>query len=293
MHPLPLVEHSDDAVIAMLKGGEFAFIVLGSARWHSSIALAELRQIVGEHALPPVVFVDSEDYYQMRWDFVREFKPKIYFKRTLVTDGSPRSDIEGNVTRIPIRPLCFASVWNLDWVPWQERTLDLFCVFGATQVLRGKVKNLVAEVAKESPGCRTLMEVGHPLGYPGYLDALRHSKIVVDHQRMGTDTLRLWEALSAGACVVSDFNLKPHPPLVPGTHYHQYENDMSVAGDAQKLDRLRDILHGLLRDDARTKATAEQGYALVRTQHSAVDHACYFLRESIAATGRKIEGLTL
>ena len=291
MPPQPTYPWKYETIVDLLQKGEIPLVVMGAVRWHSSIAWCELREALANGPFPPLVLLDNEDYYQLRWDFVHEYRPLVMFKRTLVLEGNPRSDIENNDVKVPIYPMPFSTLWpDLPWVPWEEREWDIFCVFGATQVLRQKVKDTVLAVASEFPRLRVMAQVGHPMGHEEYMRTLGRSKIVIDHQRMGTDTVRFWEATSAGACVLSDLHLPIEPALVPGVHYAQYDRDMSWQGDQQVFDRFKIVLRDLLANTDRAHAIARAGYDAVRTQHRNVDRARYVL-EKARAHGVDLKGL--
>lgn len=284
-----LQKYPFEYIVEGCRSGLFPFIFLGSARWYSSITVSELREILKPNC-PPVVFQDGEDYYQIRWDFVNAFQTPVYLKRTFY-DGWTDIQNPREPTRPKFYPCCFSTLWDVPWVPWEERKIDLFCVFGATQVLREKVRGIVEEVGTSYPGLCLQTAVGHPLSHEEYMYCLSHSKIVVDHQRLGTDTVRTWEVLSSGPCMVGDLHIKMPYQLIPGKHFIQYENDMSPEGDKQKLDTLRSALHyAIQRLDTETKAIAEAGYKHVREYHTTKARAKYVL-DCIKASGLSIGDL--
>lgn len=265
-----------DEIVRMLVTNEISLVVLGSARWHSSIALTELMAVVGRENFPPIIFLDSEDYPQCRTDFVLEFKPRVYFKRTIIEGES-----HFNQSNCPLRCLPFSSMWDFEFKPFNQRSTDVFCVFGNTQILRKKVKDTVCDTVKaEFPNAKIHAEVGHPMGYPEYLRTLQDSKVVIDHQRFGTDCVRTWEAWASGACVIGDLHLKFADGPVPGTHYYQYENDTTYSGDAQKMDQLRECVRKALRNPGQTEAMAKASYDLVRRHHTNEARARYILQET-------------
>jgi hypothetical protein len=289
MAGLGIPESSDDEIFAMLERGEFALIVLNGARWHGSAALHELQAKFGAR-LPPVVFCDHEDYPQHRIDFEQAFSPLIYFKRTLLTPpGHPNEYMLGR-PRTPVRPLPFSSLWDIPWVPWNERTIDVFCIFGMTQWMRRKCKETTEGVVAQYSGKTVMSALGHALPYPEYLKTLAKSKVVIDQQSYGTDTVRFWEGISAGALVVSDYSLQSDPLMEPGRHFLRYANDLSPNGDQQDFSLLETHLHKVLSDDAYAEQMARSGYDTVRSQHRCRDRAAYIVRE-VQKLGQPLEGL--
>jgi hypothetical protein len=263
-----------DTVMRDYLRGEFSCIILNDVRWFSSAALAELQS---NGVNLPVVICDHEDYYQIRWDFVKAFGPKLYFKRSFMdghTDWLGKGDCN-----VPVLPLPFGSIWDYEFIPWAEREHELFCVFGATQVLRERVANIAKEFANSHPEWRCIVEVGHPFKHPEYMHKLRHSKVVIDHQRLGVDTVRTWEVLSTGACMIGDICMKMPHPLKDKQHYIQYENDMSAEGDRQKLETFREALQWAYDHPLQVRKIAEDGYRHVRINHTTEAHAKYVLAE--------------
>lgn len=281
MTPLGVPEASDDEILSMVQRGEFGLILLNGPRWHGTAALSELRATFGDD-LPPIVFVDHEDYPQRRWDVLDAFKPVAYFKRSLLTMGHPCDFIFGRRPEVIVKPLPFSVVWDVPWVPWADREFDVACLFGATQVARGRLLETTKAVV-EKVGCRGIFNLGH-VHYSSYMRTLAHSKIIIDQQSYGTDTVRFWEAGASGCCLISDHCLvSPPPAVVPGHHFFQYDNDLSPTGAEQDFTRFEEMLVRAVRDDAETEAMARRMYEHVRGHHRAVDRAAYVLSELRAA----------
>lgn len=289
MEPLGIPESSDDEIFAMVAAGEFALVVLNGCRWHGSAALHELQATFGAK-LPPLALADHDDYPQRRWDFADAFKPAVYFKRSMLRGGHPH-DLMFGQRDVPVAPLPFSSMWDLPWVPWKERNIDVFCVYGPTQIMRKRLKEVTLEVTSKYPHLRVMAHVGHPMRHPEYLRTLAGAKVVIDQQSIGTDTLRFWETSAVGGMPVSDFNLcTPPEHLVPETHYLKFDNDMSARGDQQDFIRFRQMLtEAIVRDDE-TEARARRLYDAVRANHTNEARARYVVR-AVRARGHALEGL--
>lgn len=279
VEPFETYNPTFEEIIVAIASGEISAIVLGSARWHSSAALSEIMSVLGRDKLPTLIFTDMEDYYQIRTDFIGAFYPDVYFKRTFIKHGNPKTLLTG--VDVPVRPLPFSSMWDFDFKPFAERTIDVFCVFGATQVLRKLVRDTVVDtVTSRFPSAKIMAAVGHPLGHKEYLKTLQDSKIVIDHQRMGTDCIRTWEAFAAGSCVIGDLHIEMNDPLIPGVHFYRYENDMSWQGDQQKMDILRNSVAYALANPQSTENVAKAAYQHVREKHTNKARAFYILQEA-------------
>jgi hypothetical protein len=283
MHPLGIPKAFDEEILAMVAAGAFGLIVLNGVRWHNAAALSELQATFGDR-LPPLAICDHEDYTQRRWDYVDRFKPKVYFKRSLIAGGHPHDFLHGQRLGVTVRPLPFSSMWDLGWIPHPEREIDVFCVFGSTQVMRARLRDVAMEVAAAFPGCRTMVALGRPMEHPEYLRTLCRSKVVIDHQGYGTDTMRFWEAAAAGCCVVSDLALEMPPnQLHHDVHYRKYDHDLSPGCDQQDFVRFRRELTAAIRDEAGSESRARKLYDEVRENHTNEARARYVLKETLGA----------
>lgn len=283
MEPLGIPRALDGEILAMVEAGEFGLVVLNGVRWHNAAALSELQALFGAR-LPPLAICDHEDYTQRRWDYVDRFRPQVYFKRSLLSGGHPHDFLHGRRAGVRVLPLPFSSMWDLPWVPFAERDIDLFCVFGSTQVMRAKLKEVALEVAAQVPGCRVVAALGRPMNHPEYLRALSRAKVVIDHQGYGTDTMRFWEAAAAGGCIVSDLALElPPNQLHHDVHYRKYDHDLSSGCDQQDFVRFRKQLGAALRDESGSEARARKLYDEVRQNHTNEARARYVLKETLGA----------
>lgn len=279
IEPLDIPQASDDEIFDLIRSRAFDLIVLNGCRWHGSAALHELQAVFGS-SLPPLAICDHDDYVQRRWDFVDAFQPATYFKRSMLIGGHPLENAFGHRPHVKIRPLPFSSMWNIPWRPWDDRDIDVFCVFGPTQIMRQKLKDVTVEEAAKHSGLHVMAALGHPMNHAEYLRTLARSKIVIDQQSFGTDTLRFWEAASAGCLLISDFNLQTPPsPIMPEQHFYKFDNDMSPAGDQQDFVKFRSALELAIRTPRTSETRASYLHQLVRASHTNQSRAQYILDE--------------
>jgi glycosyl transferase family 1 len=199
MPSLPGRAWTEDEVIDALWKKEFDLVILASPRTYNIKDLRELVRKTGRSAMPPIVFVDGEDYSTFRWDIVDEFRPCVYLKRELLAlpnDG-----------RVRIEPFPFAS--PVPVTPAKEKDIDVLFLGGGTWGER----NMACDVLKNTFGDRFVGGVGVQFGYNEYLDAINRSRIAISVRGWGFDTLRYWEIPSFETLLVADSIpiIKPHP----------------------------------------------------------------------------------
>lgn len=113
----------------------FDFVILASPRTYALRALGELRSKLCQ----PLIFHESEDYEDIRFDLLNELRPQVFFKRTLRKDGKNQffDKIQYNV---PIYPLPLAAVTNTaPKVNDTDKKYNVWCVQSNTYPLREKI----------------------------------------------------------------------------------------------------------------------------------------------------------
>lgn len=212
---------------------QFDFIILTSPRYYAVHALRFIKQIFGK--IPkPVIFVDCEDSDDLRYDLIDEFKPTVIFKRELI---QPIDNIY---------PLPFSSC--LPYLPfWNEikdlpKTIDVFALFGNTNVLRAKVvkflleQNYVNSYIGIDTGALPWQDADRfkiaPLkGYEDYLRTMASAKINIVIRGHGRDTVRYWEAASFETLLlIKDPGIIIPNPYIDKVHC-VYWNDLSDLKD--------------------------------------------------------------
>lgn len=241
----PGPEHSEAEIRALLSAGAFHLVVGEGPRRGTLAALRQLRA-----QLPPrVVLYDGEDHDQVLAPLIRELGIGLYLKRELFP-GTART-----VGSCAVKPFTFSTVLA-ERPPERARDIDVLCVLGDTNPKRQRIRALVEQLGREGHQVDTARS-----SWPGYMDRLARSKIVVAPRGFGQDTLRRWDVPAAGALLVQERLdiLDPHP-LQDGVHKVDYAPDGS--------DLEGKIRHWLALDEAR-RQVARAGQDFVFQHHTA------------------------
>ena len=81
---------SRDWVLSELSASRFDLMIVASPRSVSVSVAVEIFKMLGRDRMPPVVFVDGEDYSDLRWDLIEKLRPCIYLKRELMAGEEMR-----------------------------------------------------------------------------------------------------------------------------------------------------------------------------------------------------------
>lgn len=255
-------EWSRDEVLSRM--GEFALVVLASPRRNNVNALLDLAS---GRSLPPIVFVDGEDYEEVRWDLLRRIWSRVYFKRELVPNPkvvfhADKAIMEG---KIPIKPISFAAVAEHPRPEGMPFEYDV-ALLGGTNRPGGRAP-LEEAIRRVTP-----RHVIGNVGFDEYLATLAKSRIAIVPRGHGWDTLRFWETLSVeGPMMVADrMPLQMVSPPADGEQYATF-------GSPEELEA---VLRRYLGDESSRARVAANGFAHFREYHTARARARYLLRES-------------
>jgi len=260
----------DDEVITRAARGYYDLIVLSGMRHFNSAALHEIRSICPD--LPPVVLADHEDYPGIRWDFIRAFQPVAYFKRSFLEGQTDwEKPLDGNPYPVcQFYPFPFCSIWEPAYLKHEARALDLLCVFGATHNERFELRRLVQERFGARTDLSVMFCVGHPLSASAWRELLVQSRVVMDMQPLGTDTLRFWESVSSGACVISDMRIETGGAVEAGTHFLRYTDTNDVL----------QVVASAVDNCELSGRTGEAAYLAVQNNNKAIHRAAYLMEKS-------------
>lgn len=260
-------EWSRGEVIEALLSKQFSLVVLASPRKYNTEALADLIAAVGRDQLPPLVFVDGEDYDAIRWDLADQFRPSTYFKREMVAEPGDIYPVQRAAAQGGVRvlPLPFGAVTITPATA--EVTLEADVVLlGGNNCPGG---TLPYETAVRAATHRYVF--GY-LSLDAYVRLVSRSRITVALRGWGYDTMRLWEMLSIEGPMVAWHRtplIRPEP-LVDGRHLVEF-------GSPEELTR---VLKTYLTDEPGRAAIAAAGHAHLKRHHTVLDRARYLLRES-------------
>lgn len=257
---------------------EFSFILLSSPRTYAVGALRDIKDRFGK--IPkPLVFMDGEDGDNIRWDLIREFNPQVIFKREMTRE------IED------VYPLPFSS--TVVHLPYynellkQEKTLNVFGLFGNTHPLRPKIVKFLIE--QEIPDSCIGIDTGilpwqddrrfeiPPLkSYEEYLKSIASAKINIVIRGHGRDSVRMWEV---GA--FKTLMLIKDPGIIIPYPYIDKEHCIYF----NELDDLKEKIDYYLIHDEEREIISEQGLQHTINYHSNAKRAGYLLNIVKEKTG--------
>ncbi len=266
--PRPMRIYPFEELVEVMN--DFDLIVLSSPRYYPVHALRFIKQIFGN--IPkPVAFVDCEDSEELRYDLIEEFKPQFVFKRELIKP-------------IPnVHPMPFSSC--LPYLPfWNDikdlpKTLDVFALFGNTNVMRARVVKFLLEqnLTNSYVGIDTgalpwqdadRFKIAPMRSYQDYLKMMASAKINVIVRGHGRDTVRFWEAASFESLLL----IKDPGIVIP----HPYEDRVHCVYFDELEDLKEKIDYYLAHEDERL-AIAKAGREHTMKYHTNARRAEQFL----------------
>lgn len=238
---------------------EFSLWILMAPRTYAIKGLRELISLKKSNV--PLAFCDHEDGQGIREDLIREFNPDFIFKRELTNTEDNR-----------IHPITFSSVcWDFK-EDIEEKTIDVFCSFGLTHIIRKNIRNLLQnnERLKKYKIIVRCNDCGDKMfGYHQYLKEMASAKINIVARGHGIDTVRRWEAPIFSGLVLAD----KLPLVVP----NDYEGNKHIVYYKNDLSDLVDKIIYYLENDEERKKIGEAGRKHTFENHTSIRRAAYFL----------------
>lgn len=232
--PRKKVEMSLEDIITNIDDFDF---VISSPRTYATEALKVLRSYITQ----PLAILDGEDFDDLRWDIIEEFKPNIYFKREYVRDKSNTYALAG----IPVLPCPFAAVDNTKPdINNDEKEISVFSVHGNTHPMRVSVTELLCKMnipdnfvyidindytcTWDIEPSQIISLSGTRLQYQNYLEKIAKSKISVSVRGWGRDSLRRFEIpLYETLLFTHDIGTVIPYPFEDGKTCVMFKNDLS------------------------------------------------------------------
>lgn len=221
----------------------FDIIYLSSGRTYAVNALNQFITRLGRHNLPPIIFSEGEDYYELITirDIKKRYNPVVCFKRELL-----QSDLDNNPDLYPLYPLPFSAI--LDKMPQDNpnKDIDIFALFGNTYPLRENIVKTISssylpskykininidhfsnEPKKIEWHDQSRFNIPPLVPYLNYLDLMSRSKINIIARGWGYDTLRRFEAPCFSGLVMSDnLPITTPNPFIDNVHIIYYDNEL-------------------------------------------------------------------
>lgn len=282
--PLPPQLHTEEEILDTLR--DFEFIIMLNGRDYARQAFDKVRAVNGDSQILnniPLILCDGEDSDGVQRDLIRNYFPRILFKRELLRKNSLAD--YGKYCGIPVFPLPFAAFTrSMPDVDDLEKTSDIFLALGRTypsrDILIGKFldaavdQNLAHWIGtnSNSPLFQT-----HPHGnllhdllpWGEYMRRQAQSKITASMRGWGRDALHAWEAFSFSTCVLycdPEIHI-PHPFL--DNHHCIYFNE--------SCEDIPEKIQWLLANRGYRRAIAAAGKRHCREFHSTKARAEYLI----------------
>lgn len=269
--------YSEDEILRMMK--KFDLVLLESPR---HVAVETLERLNKRCSLPPICFLDGEDYDYVHEELIKRFGVAAAFKRELSF-------------HLPnVHPFPFSSYIIGDerfQFDDSEKEFDVFCVLGLTHPQRERVCNEFRRIVAKH-GYKAIVGLDHEpvppstiidhdyrfekstvrYGLGDYLQLTAKSKIAVSVRGYGRDTLRFTEIPSYNTLLLSD-DLQALGLIYPQPFKHR-ETAVFFKPDCSDLEEL--VVYYLENDSEREKI-AHAGNKHLTTYHTNVARAKHLL----------------
>lgn len=231
----------------------FDLIIMGSCRIVALKALRGLKKEIKEFSVPLVIH-ESEDYEDIRTDIVDEFKPQLYFKRTLRKDGKNNFM---DRCKIPILPVPLSAVLNTaPFVDEKEKTYSVWFINGDTFPVRREVYKKLIEMNRVDMICKI---ISHnipatwydKLPYRAYMTTIGKSKIAIAPRGWSCDAQKRVEIPIYNTLLFSnEIGYVTPNDFIDGKSYVSFREDLSDFDSK---------LQYYLEDEQETRKVAEEG----------------------------------
>jgi len=274
-------KYSEDEIVSMMP--TFDLVVLESPR---PLAVEALEKLNDRRSLPPIAFLESEDYDYIHKEYAERFDVVAYFKREL------------SFIRKEVHPFPFSSyIIDDDRYDFSDDTkqIDVFFMVGNTHISRVYITRFLKKLVKKYKW-KAIVALDHgvkPFVDPEifldgsflafqknakryaldeYLRCIAKSKIAVSVRGFGRDTIRFWENMSYHTLNFSD-NLYDMGLIHPEPFTH-HENIVFYKSDCSDLEE--SLLYYLQDDNEREKVAAAGRTHLIE-HHTNIARAKQFL----------------
>lgn len=271
-------------VVEAINQGRFDLIILGNSHRVPTILLGRLKEKVHAVNMPPIIYYDAGERDELNEHWVHVFRPDLTFKQ-IVTQ---QVQVTGLTCPIPnykfkLLPLPLSSILvdypmtkigKLELWQYQqlsdpdEKFLDIFYPMGNTWDARQPILEMLDMITET----QKINRIG-PVVYNNFHLALAKSRMAVTMRGSGRDTLRYWEIPLYRTAMVSDGTMGC-------THPYPFEDRKTALFWTDAADLLRLILPRLPKGgphEAEIRAVAEAGKEHLRTYHSTLSRAMFFL----------------
>lgn len=271
----------EDKVAELLRAGYYHLVVLGNSHRVPTIALANLRQMVGTK-MPPVIYLDAGERDELNEHWIHVFRPEIVFKQILTPEvkakgmsvqipgytfrfyplplSSPVVDHPGEINNVPIQWLRNFSKIEV------SKAIDVFYALGNTWPERQKITDRMDQWMFKDSWKRSGI-----FGAPGgtWWISLAISRMGVSMRGSGRDTNRYWDIPTFCTALVCDGTMGC-------IHPYPFE-DRKTAFFYRDAEHLVEIINENLKNWPGTREIALAGQEHLAKYHSTAARAIFFL----------------
>ncbi len=249
--PYPAIEYSLEQIKDLLRSNAFDAVICESIREEVLKSLDLLKDLLPKKR----IMLDDEDSDKVYHDLIEKYKLKLYLKRELTL-------LNNTVKNSIIKPYPFSTILtqqntNID------RDIDVLCAFGgkSSHPMRLRVGRIIDSMRDNFVFDKKAMaDSGFKYLWEDYKERLYRSKVVIAPRGAGQDTLRRWEAPSAGALVFMEkLTLIEEFPLIDGEHCVMYTHNCSD---------FEQNLRSILNNDEKRERIALNGRKYVFEHHT-------------------------
>ena len=217
----------------------FDLIILASCR---IVAVNALRELKKERDFSqPLIIHESEDYEDIRVDLVNEFKPTLYFKRTLRKDGKNNFLDKCSV---PVIPCPLSAILNS--APFENDKRKMYSVWyinGDTHPIRSRVYDNLLYLNYPNMICKIIShERMHTwydkISYKNYMITIARSKIAVAPRGWSFDAQKRVEIPIYNTLLfTNEISYVTPNDFTDGKNYAVFNTDLSDFKEKTGLDR--------------------------------------------------------
>ena len=249
----------------------FDLVILASARTYAVNALREIRSKV--KFSQPLVFHESEDYEDIRFDIINEFRPTVFFKRTIRKDGKNQF-FENIKYNLPIYPFPLSAIVNTaPKVDDGDKKYSVWHVQGNTFELRERIHKLLLDMNLKNSFLHFVdsfaKNSSNALSYRDFMSTIAQSQIAVCSRGWSDDMQKRMEIPVYETLMFTHVRGYIEP--------NEFENQKHCIFYKLDLSDLVEKIGYYLQDENETRRIAKEGKNFLYKYHTSTVRAKEFI----------------